>query len=85
MTRHFPPREQAAICRQFARIAGDVEIQRKLIAMSQEYDAKAVKGEANAAMQVRNGVAHCVRDTNSSSRIRVSVAPSANDNAVPWR
>jgi hypothetical protein len=51
MTKHFLPREQAAICRQFAQIAGDVEIQRKLTAMAQEYEAKAVKLDANAAVQ----------------------------------
>jgi hypothetical protein len=51
MTKILPPREQAAICRQFAQIAGDLEIQRRLTAMAEEYDAKASKLPANAVVQ----------------------------------
>jgi hypothetical protein len=44
MTKNFAPRQQAAICRQFAEIAGDFDIQRRLTEMANAYEAEALKG-----------------------------------------
>ncbi len=42
-------RGQAEKCRRLAAIAGDIEIERRLIALADEYQAKAVQADAHAA------------------------------------
>jgi hypothetical protein len=48
-------REQAAECRRFAAAAVDAEIVRKLKALADEYESRAVKAEANVHCKVRRG------------------------------
>ena len=38
-------REQVAKCRRLARMSGDAEIERRLTALADEYEAKTVKAE----------------------------------------
>jgi hypothetical protein len=42
-------RGQAEKCRRLAAIVGDIEIERRLIALADEYEAKAVQADAHAA------------------------------------
>jgi hypothetical protein len=41
-------REKAGKCRQLARLSGDAEIERRLIALAEEFEAKAVRAGAQA-------------------------------------
>jgi hypothetical protein len=41
-------REKADKCRQLARLSGDAEIERRLIALADEFEAKAVRAGAPA-------------------------------------
>ena len=41
-------REKAGRCRQLALLSGDVEIERRLVALANEFDAKAVRAGAHA-------------------------------------
>jgi hypothetical protein len=41
-------RDKAEKCRQLAAVSGDVEIERRLVALADEFDAKAVRAEAQA-------------------------------------
>jgi hypothetical protein len=43
-----PLRHKAEECRRLARLSGDVEIERRLIALANEFEAKAVRGGARA-------------------------------------
>jgi hypothetical protein len=41
-------RDKVDKCRQLARVSGDVEIERRLVALANEFEAKAVRAQAQA-------------------------------------
>jgi hypothetical protein len=41
-------RDKVEKCRQLALVSGDVEIERRLVALANEFEAKAVRAEARA-------------------------------------
>lgn len=44
-------RDQVAKCRRLARMADDSEIERRIMALADEYEAKAVQADAESAVK----------------------------------
>jgi hypothetical protein len=61
-------RDKVEKCRQLALVSGDVEIERRLVALANEFEAKAVRAEAQANCK-RGPLAHAAENQNDRRKL----------------